>query len=76
MGGVGKTSLVRHFVNLRKFNEWNIFWLPTETKEELITSFCQTAKAVGEQIGKDVIINLNLEKDFEKQLAGFYNFLD
>jgi len=76
MGGVGKTSLVRHFVNLREFNEWNIFWLPTETEEELKASFCQAAKAVGERIGIDMNINLNLDKDFEKQLEEFYNFLD
>jgi len=74
MGGVGKTCLVRHFVSMEEWAEWNIIWLATETEKELKTSIEEAAKTIGERISQEV--KLTLEHPFEKQLGDFYNHLD
>jgi len=61
MGGIGKTCLIRHLVNLEDFAEWNIFWLPTETEEELKASFSQAAAVIDVKI-KDAIKKLDKKK--------------
>ena len=50
MGGVGKTCLVRHFVNRKKLEDWNILWLATETEDDLKQSLIEAAKCVSERL--------------------------
>jgi len=48
MGGVGKTCLIRHFVNKKEVKDWNILWLATETVQDLQNSLNEAANYVAE----------------------------
>jgi len=74
MGGVGKTCLVRHFVNQKKLDDWNILWLASKTEEDLKNSITQAATALSHQTCTELHIDWN--KVFDEQLENFYNILD
>lgn len=74
MGGVGKTSLVRHFVNMNEVKGWNILWLATETEENLTICITEAAKAVCKRTSAKLPENWN--PALEEKLAEFYNILD
>jgi len=50
MGGVGKTSLIRHFVNQNEVAHCNILWLATETEQDLKKSLKKAAECVAERL--------------------------
>jgi len=50
MGGVGKTCLVRQFVNRKEVADWNILWLATETERDLQKTIRKAAECVAQRI--------------------------
>jgi len=50
MGGVGKTCLVRQFVNRKEVADWNILWLASETEQDLQKTIMKAADCVAQRI--------------------------
>jgi len=75
MGGVGKTCLVRHFVNMKEVAEWNILWLTTETEQDLQNCLNEAAEHIEKLVKKSILMNWNEKKELKKQLGNFYEAL-
>lgn len=87
MGGVGKTCLVRHFVNMDEVAGWNILWLEAETEVDLKKSITKAATALNKLKRTKLKFDWDTENEEreedlgnwkqnnEEQLAEFYSVL-
>lgn len=74
MGGMGKTCLVRHFLNTKDVRDWNIIWLATESEQALIVSLNKACKFLFKHRDDKVIIDFSKE-EIEDLLSSFYNHI-